>query len=563
MPPWPCSRYKIVSPNKVTYSKDKRARYTRKMSTNSPIAPRGILTTIERLGNKLPDPIMIFVWLILFLMILSQIGAWLEWSASLPYSGQEAPQWGELEDGVLTFRATSLFNEENMARLLTEMPKTLSGFAPLGLVLVIVLGASVAEKAGLFSALIRGSLRNAPRVIMTPLVAIIGMVSHHASDAAYVVFIPLAAILYAAVGRHPLVGLAAAFAAVSGGYAGNITPGQIDVLLFGFTQEAARIVEPGWTMNPVGNWWFILAIVFLFTPIIWFVTDRIIEPRLGAWGKEPDEELRAELAKADLTPEERKGMRLAGLATLAVIGLFASLTLLPGYTPLIDETKEGTAQMQPFYSALIAGFFLLFVSTGLAFGIGAGSIKSSNDALRMMQDGIRSMAPYIVFVFFAAHFVAMFNWSRLGPIIAIDGAIVLKDFGLSAPFLLVSVLLLSSVLDLFIGSASAKWSALAPVVVPMFMLLGISPEMTTAAYRMGDSYTNIMTPLMSYFPLILTFARRWDKDVGVGTLLSLMLPYALCFMVAGITMTILWVALDLPLGPGAQVHYTPPTGVLK
>ena len=533
------------------------------MSTNSPTAPRGILTTIERLGNKLPDPIMIFVWLILFLMILSQIGAWLGWSASLPYSGQEAPQWGELEDGVLTFRATSLFNEENMARLLTEMPKTLSGFAPLGLVLVIVLGASVAEKAGLFSALIRGSLRNAPRVIMTPLVAIIGMVSHHASDAAYVVFIPLAAILYAAVGRHPLVGLAAAFAAVSGGYAGNITPGQIDVLLFGFTQEAARIVEPGWTMNPVGNWWFILAIVFLFTPIIWFVTDRIIEPRLGAWGKEPDEELRVELAKADLTPEERKGMRLAGLATLAVIGLFASLTLLPGYTPLIDETKEGTAQMQPFYSALIAGFFVLFVSTGLAFGIGAGSIKSSNDALRMMQDGIRSMAPYIVFVFFAAHFVAMFNWSRLGPIIAIDGAIVLKDFGLSAPFLLVSVLLLSSVLDLFIGSASAKWSALAPVVVPMFMLLGISPEMTTAAYRMGDSYTNIMTPLMSYFPLILTFARRWDKDVGVGTLLSLMLPYALCFMVAGITMTILWVALDLPLGPGAQVHYTPPTGVLK
>ncbi len=367
----------------------------------------------------------------------------------------------------------------------------------------------------------------------------------------------------AAVGRHPLVGLAAAFAAVSGGYAGNITPGQIDVLLFGFTQEAARIVDPAWTMNPVGNWWFILSIVIVFTPIIWFVTDRIIEPRLGAWGKEPDEELRAELAKSEITPAERKGLRLAGLTALLVVGAFAALSLLPGYTPLLDETKEGTAQMQPFYSALIAGFFLLFVSTGLAFGIGAGSVKSSNDALRMMQDGIRSMAPYIVFVFFAAHFVAMFNWSRLGPILAIDGAIFLKDFGLSAPFLLVSVLLLSSVLDLFIGSASAKWSALAPVVVPMFMLLGISPEMTTAAYRMGDSYTNIITPLMSYFPLILAFARRWDGDVGVGTLLSLMLPYALCFMAAGIAMTVGWVALDLPLGPGAQVHYVPPGGVLQ
>jgi aminobenzoyl-glutamate transport protein len=334
------------------------------MTTENSAPQKGFLAAIERLGNKLPDPIMIFVWLILFLMILSQIGAWAGWSASLPYSGKEAPQWGELKDGVLTYTATSLFNEENVARLLTEMPKTMSGFAPLGLVLVIVLGAAVAEKAGLFSALIRGSLRNAPRAIMTPLVAIIGMVSHHASDAAYVVFIPLAAILYAAVGRHPLVGLAAAFAAVSGGYAGNITPGQIDVLLFGFTQEAARIVEPGWAMNPVGNWWFILAIVGAFTPIIWFVTDKIVEPRLGAWGKEPDAELQAELAKSALTDAERKGLRYAGWAALLIIALFAALTLLPDYTPLLDETKTGTAQMQPFYSALIAGFFLLFVSCG-------------------------------------------------------------------------------------------------------------------------------------------------------------------------------------------------------
>jgi aminobenzoyl-glutamate transport protein len=523
---------------------------------------RGFLGAVERIGNLLPDPIMIFVWLIVALMLLSALGSWIGWSASLPYTGEEAPQWGELADGTLTYRATSLFNGENIGRLLTEMPRTMAGFAPLGLVLTIVLGASVAEKAGLFSALIRGSLRNAPRVIMTPLVAIIGMVSHHASDAAYVVFIPLAAILYAAVGRHPLVGLAAAFAAVSGGYAGNITPGQIDVLLFGFTQEAARIVEPGWTMNPVGNWWFILSIVVFFTPIIWFVTDRIIEPRLGTWGKEPDEELKAELAKSELTEGERAGLRYAGLAALVIVGLFLMFTLTPGYTPLIDETAEGTSQMQPFYGALVSGFFLLFISSGIAFGIGAGTVKDSNDALRMMQEGIRSMAPYIVFIFFAAHFVAMFNWSRLGPIIAINGATALKELGLAAPFLLVSVLLLSSVLDLFIGSASAKWSALAPVVVPMFMLLGISPEMTTAAYRMGDSYTNIMTPLMSYFPLILSFARRWDKDTGVGTLLALMLPYALCFMAVGITMVVCWVTFDLPLGPGAGVYYAPPTGTL-
>jgi aminobenzoyl-glutamate transport protein len=524
---------------------------------------RGFLGLVERAGNLLPEPAMIFVWLIGILMVLSAIASWAGLSASLTYTGEKAPQWGELENGVLTYRASSLFNEENIARLLTEMPRTMSGFAPLGLVLVMILGASVAERAGLFSALIRGSLRNAPKAILTPIVAIIGMVSHHASDAAYVVFIPLAAIIFAAVGRHPIAGLAAAFAGVSGGFAGNITPGQTDVLLFGFTQEAARIIEPGWTMNPLGNWWFILSIVVLFTPLIWYITDRVIEPRLGKWGGTPDEELKAELAKSALTPEERRGLRYAGVAALLVVALFTALSTWPGYTPLIDETATGTAQLQPFYGALVAGFFLLFLLTGIAFGAGVGTVKSYRDVLPMMIEGIRTLAPYIAFVFFAAHFVAMFNWSRLGPILAIDGALLLRAIELPAPLLLVSVLLMSSFLDLFIGSAAAKWSALAPVVVPMFMLLGISPEMTTAAYRMGDSYTNIMTPLMSYFPLILAFARRWDNSMGVGSLLALMLPYALTFMAFGIALTVAWVAFDWPLGPGAQVYYQSPVESLR
>lgn len=519
---------------------------------------RGFLGFVERAGNMLPEPTMIFVYLIVALMILSALGQWLGWSADLSYTGDAAPAWATLENGTLTYSATSLFSAENIGRLLTEMPRTMSGFAPLGLILVIMLGAAVAERSGLFSTLIRASLRNAPRAILTPIVAIIGMVSHHASDAAYIVFIPLAAIIYASMGRHPLAGLAAAFGAVSGGYAGNITPGQIDVLLFGFTQEAARIVEPGWTMNPLGNWWFILSIVVIFTPAIWFITDKVVEPRLGKWGGEADADMKAELARSEVTPQEKRGLRWAGLAALAIVGLYAALTMIPGYSPLIDAEAEGTAQLQPFYGALIAGFFLLFVSCGIAFGVAAGTIKKSDDVTAMMREGIVTLAPYIVFVFFAAHFVAMFNWSRLGPIIAINGAEALQTLSLPAPFLLVSVLLLSSFLDLFIGSASAKWSALAPVVVPMFMLLGISPEMTTAAYRMGDSYTNIMTPLMSYFPLILAFARRWDKSFGVGSLLALMLPFALTFMVLGISMVVMWVFLDLPLGPGAQVFYAAP-----
>ncbi|MVZ97136.1 AbgT family transporter [Sphingorhabdus sp. IMCC26285] len=524
---------------------------------------RGFLGAIERLGNKLPDPAIIFLWLILFLMLLSALGQVLGWTASLAYTGETAPQWGELKGGVLTYSATSLFSEENIARLLTEMPRTLTGFAPLGLVMTLILGAAVAERSGMFSALIRISLRNAPRVILTPIVAIIGMVSHHASDAAYVVFIPLAAILYASVGRHPLAGLAAAFAGVSGGFAGNVTPGQMDVLLFGFTQEAARIIDPAWTMNPLGNWWFILTIVVVFTPIIWYITDRVVEPRLGVWGGVPDEELKAELARSEVTPAERRGLRAAGFAELVIVSAFAALALWPEYTPLIDETQAGPARLQPFYAALVAGFFLLFLVTGIAFGRAVGTIKNSSDVVVMMQEGVRMLAPYLVFVFFAAHFVAMFNWSRLGPIFAIDGALVLQQMNVPAPLLLAGVQFVSSFLDLFIGSAAAKWSAMAPVVVPKFMLLGISPEMTTAAYRMGDSYTNIMTPLMSYFPLILAFARRYDKTLGVGSLLALMLPYALSFMVVGLTMTVTWVTFDLPLGPGAQVFYTPPVEAFK
>jgi aminobenzoyl-glutamate transport protein len=523
---------------------------------------KGFLGTVERIGNLLPDPVMIFVWLIAGLMVLSAFAAAMGWQASLAYSGDKAPPFADLENGRLTFTAQSLFSEENIERLLTEMPRTLAGFAPLGQVLVIIFGAAVAERVGLLSALIRASLRDAPRVILTPLVAVIGMTSHHAADAAYVVFIPLAGLLYAAVGRHPLVGIAAAFAAVSGGFAGNISPGQSDILLFGFTQEAARIIDPTWTMNPLGNWWFILAIVVVFTPIIWFVTDRIIEPRLGSWSGQVDEALKAEVARSGLTDAERRGLRWAGLAALALVAGFAALALWPGYTPLIDETKSGPAQLQPFYTALIAGFMLLFLASGIAFGVGSGVLRSTGEVVDQMAEGVRTMAPYIVFVFFAAHFVAMFNWSRLGPIAAINGAETLQALALPAPLLLVTVQAFSSVLDLFIGSASAKWSALAPVVVPMFMLLGISPEMTTAAYRMGDSYTNIMTPLMSYFPLVLAFCRRWDTGVGVGSLLAMMLPYALCFMGAGMAMTLGWAFFDLPLGPHAGVHYTPPAGLL-
>lgn len=502
-----------------------------------------VLNGIERIGNKLPDPVFLFLWLIGGLVVLSLVGAGLGWSAVNPVTGD-------------TLAAKSLLAPENLERLIIGMPSTLTDFPPLGIVVTIIYGASVAERSGLFTTAIRAALLNAPKLILTPVIVITGMLSHHASDAAYVVVIPLAAVIFAAVGRHPLAGLAAGFAAVSGGYAGNLFPGAQDALLLGITEPAAHLIDPSYSVNIAGNWFFIVGVVLVFTPIVWFITDRIIEPRLGPW-----KPIEGAVATADektaITSDEKRGLAFAGLTVLAMIALWALITALPG-SPFVDPDAEAAQRFNPLYKSLAAFFALTFFMSGAAFGIGARSVTSHRDLVRMMREGIVQLAPYLVLVFFAAHFVAMFNWSGLGPILAINAAEQLRQINMPAPLLLISVVLVSCFFDLFVGSASAKWSALAPIVVPMFMLLGISPEMTTAAYRMGDSVTNIATPLMSYFPLILTFAQRWDPRFGLGSLMSTMLPYAGAFLVAGLTMVALWVALDLPLGPGVGVHYTAP-----
>jgi len=502
-----------------------------------------VLNTIERVGNRLPDPVFLFLWLILGLVVLSLVGAGLGWSAVNPVTGD-------------LLQAKSLLSPENLEKLFIGMPRTLADFPPLGIVITIIYGASVAERTGLFQTAIRGALLNAPRFILTPIVVITGMVSHHASDASYVVVIPLAAVIFAAAGRHPLAGLAAGFAAVSGGYAGNLFPGASDALILGITEPAARLIDPTYAVSIAGNWFFIIGVVAVFTPIVWFLTDKVIEPRLGPWVPHAAAPVASD-EKAPLTAGEKRGLIYAGLTILGTVALWTALTLMPG-SPFVDAAADPEQRFNPLYKSLIAFFALTFFGAGAAYGLGSGTIQSHHDLVRMMREGISQLAPYIVLAFFAAHFVAMFNWSGLGPMLAINAAASLKDLALPAPLLLIVVVLVSCVFDLFIGSASAKWSALAPIVVPMFMLLGISPEMTTAAYRMGDSVTNIATPLMSYFPLILTFAQRWDPRFGLGSLMATMLPYAGAFLVAGLIMVATWVALDWPLGPGVGVHYELP-----
>ena len=526
----------------------------------------GWLGWIERSGNKLPDPVFIFFYLIIALVIVSMICAALGVSAFHPTTVDEAT------DLPQRIEAVSLLSPENIQRLWVEMPATFTHFHPLGYVLVVMLGAGVAERSGFFAAGMAKAVKSAPKSLLTPVVALVAMIGNHAADAGYVVLIPLAGILFAAAGRHPLAGIAAAFAGVSGGFSANISPGQLDALLFGITEEAvaASALDPMWTANIAGNWFFIAAMTFLFLPIIWYVTDKVIEPRLGPWKGG----MTAGVSDDDMSPDPTehdgalasKGLRHAGLAALFVVGLWTLMTFAPG-TPLIDEAACDAvpagdcsihAQLAPLYRSLVAAFFVLFLLTGWAYGRAVGTIKNHRDLVAMMAEAMKDMGYYLVLAFAAAHFVAMFGWSNLGLISAVHGADAIQSTGLPLPIVIGLMVLFAALLNLFVGSASAKWALLAPILVPMLMLLGISPEGATAAYRVGDSATNIITPLMVYFPLILVFAQRWQKDFGLGSLTAIMIPYSIWLLISGTLLIVGWFYLGIPLGPDAPVNYVLP-----
>ncbi len=505
---------------------------------------RGILGWIERTGNALPDPVLIFAWLMLAVVIASAVAAAIGLSAVNPVTKE-----------VIT--AQNLLTGDQLRHFLVAMPETLTGFRPLGLVLVVMLGAGVAERVGLFGAAMRAGMRRAPVSLMTPAVAFIAMMGNLAVDAAYVVLIPLAGVIYAGAGRHPIAGIAAAFAGVSGGFSANLLPGQLDALLFGITEEGAQILVADWTANITGNWFFMAVMLVGFMPVIWFVTDRLIEPRLGGWTPPPGAEETA-AHEGELSPGESRGLRYAGLVVLAVTLVWAYLGFGPG-APLRDMTAEPAYQLRPFYSSLVAYFFFMFLGASIAYGASSGVIRGHRDVVHMMTDSMSAMSYYIVLAFVAAHFVEFFNLSNLGILMAINGAELLRTSGLPAPILLVMVIFLAGAVNIFVGSASAKWAFLAPILVPMLMLLSISPEMTTAAFRVGDSATNIVTPLMVYFPLVLTFCQRWRSDFGLGSLMAVMIPYGLWFFVVGSVMTLVWAIFNLPLGPGAGITYQLPS----
>ncbi|WP_084398172.1 AbgT family transporter [Henriciella aquimarina] len=531
---------------------------------------KGFLGWVEKTGNKLPDPVFLFFYFIIALMVVSVACSLLGVNATLNdqvlggMPDDQKARFGIGEDGIIS--AVSLLSAENIQRLWVEMPATFTHFHPLGYVLVVMLGAGVAERSGLFAAGMRSAVRGAPTYLLTPVVALVAMVGNHAADAAYVVLIPLAGVLFAAAGRHPLAGIGAAFAGVSGGFSANLFPGQLDALLYGITEQAGEILVADYDANIAGNTYFIIALLFVYLPIIWFVTDRIIEPRLGTWNPADGDEVASQAAEDQpLTDNQKAGLVRAGFALIAVVALWAAMTFGPG-TPLIDETlcppdqaAAGTcnpvANLSPFFRSLVAAFLVLFLACGWAYGARAGTIRNHRDLVAMMADAMKDMGYYLVLAFAAAHFVAMFGWSNLGLISAVHGASAIENSGLPLPILLGLIVLFSALINLFVGSASAKWALLAPVMVPMLMLLGVSPDGATAVYRVGDAATNIITPLMVYFPLILVFAQRWQTDFGLGSLTAMMIPYSIWMLLSGVLLVVAWVYLGWDLGPGAPMRF--------
>lgn len=498
-----------------------------------------LLDGIERVGNKLPDPALLFVYALLIV-----------WVASALLDGTSFSVPGQKE-GVVT-QVESQLSGTALVQFLADMVKTFTSFHPLGVVLVAMLGVGVAEHSGFIAAVLKRMVGFTPRLMLTPMIILVALLSHIATDAGYVLVIPLAAIVYHAAGRHPLAGIAAAFAGVSGGFSANPSPSALDPMLQGLTQSAANIIDPKLVINPLGNWIFTATSSVVIILIGWYVTDRIIEPRLKRTPVDADP---ADLPKFEAMSEaDKRGLRWGGVAFLVGVGLLVAAAWSDG-SPLRSKSGSLTANDAPLMQAIVAFIFLLFIVPGMVHGFVSGTFKDHRDVIKAMARSMSGMGYYIVMAFFASLFIYSFNKSQLGALLAVEGASVLKSAALPAPVTIVGIILLSAFVNLLVGSAGAKWGLLAPIFVPMLMQLGIAPELTQAAYRVGDSTTNIITPLMPYFPLVVTFAQRYVKKTGIGTLTALMLPYSVSFLVLWTLYLLAFWGLGFPLGIGSAYSY--------
>ncbi|MGH7824007.1 MAG: AbgT family transporter [Candidatus Binatia bacterium] len=492
-----------------------------------------VLDRVERWGNKLPHPFNLFLLLSFAVLLFSWIAHSLGISVTHPVTGKQ-------------LTAVNLLDRQGVQNIVTKAVGNFTGFAPLGTVLVAMIGVGVAEGSGLFSAALRGFVRSVPPWLITFALVFAGVNASLTVDAGYVILIPLGAVLFLQVGRHPIAGLAAAFAGVSGGFSANLFLTPVDPLLAGLTQEAARLYDPNYSVPATANYYFMIGSTFLLSFVGAAVTDWIVEPRLGAY------QAQRETGADPLLPAERRGL-LAAAFTVSLGVVFLLFLTLP-QNAVLRDAKGG---LEPFFQGMVVLMSAGFLLPGVAYGLAAGTIRSNRDVGRMIEETLGTMGSYIALAFAASQFVAYFAWSNLGLIFAITGAGLLQASGLSGIPLILLFVFVCAAIDLFVASASAKWAVVGPVFVPMLMIVGYSPELTQVAYRIGDSFTNIITPLMPYMPLVIAFAQKYEPRVGLGTLLTLMLPYSVAFAIGWALLLAIWLLLGIPLGPGSGIVYPP------
>ncbi|WP_194287355.1 AbgT family transporter [Gracilibacillus oryzae] len=502
-----------------------------------------LLDKIERIGNKLPHPVTIFVLFTLAVIVISHILYLMGVSVSFRGVNSETD---ELE--MLTVQAVSLLTSEGIAHLFSSVVNNFTSFVALGPVLVAMLGVGVAEKSGYISAIMTNTVSKAPKKWVTPIVVLMGVLSNIAASVGYVVLVPLGAIIFLGFKRHPLAGLSAAFAGVSGGYSANLIIGTNDPILAGLSTEAARILDAGYVVNPTDNWFFMFASTFLIVILGTLITDKLVEPKLGEYIPTND----GNEDKTTVTPLEKKGLRWANVSILVTVVAIA-LLVIPENAPLRGE--DGSLTSSPFMSSIIFLMMLIFLVPGIVYGIITKTVRNDKDVAGLMTSSLETMAGFIVLIFFAAQFVALFNYTNLGTIIAVKGANVLEAIQLDGIFLLIALIIITTIINIFIAADTAKWAIMAPVFVPMFMQMGISPEVTQVAYRVGDASTNIISPLMPFFPLVVAFAQRYGKKNGVGTVVSLMLPHSIAILVVWTLFFVIWYLLGIPVGPGTSLNY--------
>ncbi|NAX21041.1 AbgT family transporter [Vibrio sp. V39_P1S14PM300] len=498
------------------------------------------LNFIERAGNKIPDPAILFFWALVIVWVSSALLSNVTFDLINPRTGE-------------ALQVNNLLTGQALASFLANMVSTFTGFAPLGIVLVAMLGVGVADSSGFITTGLKKMLNFTPARLLTPMLILVAIVSHTAADAGYVLVIPLGGIIFHAAGRHPLAGIAAAFAGVSGGFSANFIPSGIDPLLAGFTQTAAQVLDPDYVVNPLANIFFTGLSSVIIVAIGWYVTEKIIEPRLRQMPVDEDAEAAPDLGSFSAT--ESKAFRYAGWAMLAGIALLI-FAVLPEDSALRSSEGEITAFSAPLMKSIVPLIFILFIIPGIVYGRVAGTFKSSNDVIKAMSDTMSTMGAYIVMSFFCAQFLAAFGQSNIGTMLALYGAEGLKALNLPGQATIIGMILLTAAVNLLVGSASAKWALIGPILVPMLMAVGISPELSQAAYRVGDSVSNIISPLMVFFPLVVVYCQRYVKSTGIGTLASLMMPFSIAMLIGWSIFLLAYWGLSIPLGIQAPYTYS-------